>query len=76
MNKIKYNKIKIEFNIKTNNINILIFNKLNINIIIMINKSDYRMTNLSIIKTDGEDKDICRKGKTLTKTLTFNFKNI
>ena len=42
----------------------------------MINKSNYRTTNLTIIKTDWEDKDRDRKGQTLTKTLTFNFKNL
>ena len=42
----------------------------------MINKSNYRTTNLTIIKTDWEDKDRDRKGQTLTKTLTFNFKSI
>ena len=58
------------------NMKILILNKINIIIIGMINKSNYRTTNLTIIKTDWEDKDRDRKGQTLTKTLTFNFKNI
>ena len=40
----------------------------------MMDKSDYRMINLTIIKKDWEDKDRGKKRQTLTKTLTFNSK--
>ena len=62
--------------IKLINIKILILNEINIITMKLINKSNYRMINLSIIKTDLEDKDRGEKRQTLTKTLTFNFKNI